>query len=248
MSNDGATLRITDLGVHYGPRTVLTDVSFGVGAGEVVAVIGPNGAGKSSMFRAVVGLIRHDGVVALGGHPCHHRDHRLGLAYIPQDLSLDRDFPVSVRQVVAMGRRRFGRSIGRRRATDQESIREAIARVGLIGFEDRSIRELSGGEFQRTLLARALAQEASVLLLDEALSGVDQPRTQELLDLFHGLAADGMTLLVATHDLALARKRFDRVLAINGRLVADGPPATALSDTNLDATFGSAAVASGDHR
>ena len=115
----------------------------------------------------------------------------------------------------------------------------ALERVQLAGTGDRSLTELSGGQLQRAYVARALAQEASVVLLDEALSGVDQPSTLELLDVFESLAAQGTTLLVATHDLALAKRRFSRCLAVNGTLRGDGTPATVLTGDALDATFGS---------
>ena len=118
-----------------------------------------------------------------------------------------------------------------------------LALVDLTGTQDRSLNQLSSGQLQRAYVARALAQEASVLMLDEALSGVDQPATAELFEVFERLADHGSTLLIATHDLALARRRFPRVMAVNGRLLGDGPPDSVLSSDVLDRTFGSAASA-----
>ena len=235
-------LSVTGLGVTYGTHVALRDVTFDVGAGELIAVIGPNGAGKSSMFRAIVGLVAHTGTVGLNGEHCHHQRDRMCAAYIPQRNDLDMAFPITVGELVLSGRRRFV-PFGRRPArTDRGVAASCMDRVGVADLADRPIGTLSGGQAQRAFLARALAQEAHVLLLDEALSGVDQPRTEQLLDVFGALQADGVTMLVATHDLALARRRFDRCLAVNGRLVADGDPRHVLADGLLDAVFGSAPV------
>lgn len=227
------------LGVRYGSSTALRDVTFSVGWGELVAVIGPNGAGKSSLFRAVCGLVNHDGDVRLCGEHCHHRLGRGAAGFIPQRADIDPDFPITLGELVMSGRRRFRPAWRRPGRADREIVSDAIERVGLAGREKSPIGTLSGGQLQRGLLARALAQEASLLLLDEALSGVDAPTTADLFDLFRALTDGGATILVATHDLALARHRFDRCLAINGTLVADGPPASALHGAALEATFGS---------
>jgi len=240
MTHAGHALVVEGLRVTYGSRLALHDVSFAVGWGEVVAVVGPNGAGKSSMFKAITGLVEADGTVALGGTQCHHHRDRMGASYLPQASSIDLDFPVTVQQMVASGRRRFLRMGRRLRGVDHAIVDGALDRVGLADRAASPIGTLSGGQRQRVFLARALAQEADVLLLDEALSGVDAPSTDDLLGLFHDLANDGRTILVATHDLALARRRFDRCLAINGTLVADGLPADVLNGDILDAVFGTA--------
>lgn len=233
-------LSVDRLGVSYDDVVALAEVTFEAGAGETIAVIGPNGAGKSSLFRAIVGLVPHRGAVALNGAHCHHQRDRMCAAYIPQRSDVDMNFPITVGQLVLSGRRRFVPFGRRPRQTDREAALECMQRVGVDDLAGRPIGTLSGGQAQRAFLARALAQEAHVLLLDEALSGVDQPRTEQLLDVFNALRDDGVTLLVATHDLALARRRFDRCLAINRRLVADGDPQTVLGGSELDAVFGSA--------
>ena len=238
--NDGPVLEVDSLGVHYGHHEALYDVSFQVGRGELIGVIGPNGSGKSSMFKAICGLVNHSGVVEVNGVHCHDHTDRMDLAYIPQRSDNDLNFPINVGELVLAGRRRFRHWWQRPTGHDRVVASQALARVQLSGAEDRALTELSGGQLQRAYLARALAQEASVVLLDESLSGVDQPTTAELFDVFESLAAEGTTLLVATHDLALARRRFSRCLAVNGTLRADGPPADVLSAEVLDATFGSA--------
>jgi ABC-type Mn2+/Zn2+ transport system ATPase subunit len=236
----GNVLEVTGLGVRYGERQALRDVSFAVGGGELVAVVGPNGAGKSTMFKAICGLVNHEGIVEVNDVHCHDRTDRMDLAYIPQRTEHDLGFPITVFELVLAGRRRFRRWWQSPSVTDRTAALEALHRVRLPDVADRALTELSGGQLQRAFLARALAQEASVVLLDEALSGVDQPTTEDLLDLFRALATEGTTLLVATHDLALARRRFDRCLAVNGTLRADGAPDDVLSLAVLDTVFGSA--------
>ncbi len=240
MSPTAPILRVAGLGVRYGEQVALHDVSFAVDRGELIAVVGPNGAGKSTMFKAVCGLVNHSGVVEVNGVHCHDRTDRMDLAYIPQRHDNDLHFPITVGEMVLAGRRRFRRWWQRPRAADREVAAARLAKGQLGGSCDKALAELSGGELQRAYVARALAQKASVVLLDEALSGVDSPSTRELMGVFRQLAEGGTTLLVATHDLALARRSFDRCLAVNGTLRADGRPTEVLSDRVLETVFGSA--------
>ncbi|MBI4884368.1 MAG: metal ABC transporter ATP-binding protein [Actinobacteria bacterium] len=226
-------------GAHHGRSDALYDVSFEVRRGELVGVIGPNGAGKSTMFKAICGLVNHSGVVEVNGVHCHDRTDRMDLAYIPQRNDSDLTFPITVGELVLAGRRRFNSWWQRPAAADRAAADDALHKVLLGGTESCSLTELSGGQLQRAYLARALAQQASVVLLDESLSGVDEPTTAELFEVFNTLSADGTAMLVATHDLALARRRFKRCLAINGTLRGDGTPEQTLSPNILDATFGS---------
>jgi manganese/iron transport system ATP-binding protein len=238
-------LEVIDLGVRYGAAVALHDVSFAVGRGELVAVVGPNGAGKSTMFKAICGLVNHQGVVEVNGVHCHDRTDRMDLAYIPQRNENDLHFPITVGELVMAGRRRFRHWWQPASVADRDAADAALERVRLTGTAERALTQLSGGQLQRAYVARALAQDASVVLLDEALSGVDQPTTLELLDVFRSLADDGTTIIVATHDLALARRRFARCLAVNGTLRGDGTPGEVLSADVLDATFGSAGFVQG---
>jgi manganese/iron transport system ATP-binding protein len=206
------------LGVRYGSSIALEEVSVRLHPGERVALVGPNGAGKSSLLRALLGLVPHTGQVLLGD-----------VAFVPQRQDIDLDFPITVAQVVAMGRRRLGR--------DRRAVARALARVGLDGLERRSLSTLSGGQAQRVFIARALAQEAGVLLLDEPLTGVDAATTQSLLELFARLAGDGAALLVSTHDLELVRRAFARCIALNRRIVGDGDPGDVLGPAGLERLF-----------
>jgi ABC-type Mn2+/Zn2+ transport system ATPase subunit len=238
----GSALAVADLSVSYGSRPVLRDVTFEVGWGELIAVIGPNGAGKSTLFKAICGLVPSTGTVGLGGIHCHHRRDRMAAAYVPQRNDLDLDFPATVGEVVLSGRRRFLRWWERPGPSDRSKALEALETVDMAGTASRPIGALSGGQVQRVFMARALAQEARILLLDEALSGVDAPSTLAFLDLFGDLTRSGTTVLLATHDLALARRRFTRAIAVNHTVIADGPPGAALDGDALDATFGSGAL------
>jgi ABC-type Mn2+/Zn2+ transport system ATPase subunit len=231
-------LRLSDVGVRYGDRVALAGVSFLLQPGELVALIGPNGAGKSTLLKAVVGLVPHSGFVSVQGHECHHRPDRLDLAYVAQHSAVDRLFPITVDEVVRSGRRRFGRWWRRDSAADIEAARAALERVGLGDRGAARLSELSGGQVQRVFVARALAQEAKVVLLDEAMAGVDRPTTLTLLDMLHQVTASGAAVVVAMHDLALARRHFDRCLAVNGTLIADGPPEEVLVGDVLESVFG----------
>jgi manganese/iron transport system ATP-binding protein len=234
-----AVMEVRGLGVRYGEQQVVRDCSFAIGEGELIAVIGPNGAGKSTLFKAICGLVNHDGEVEVNGVHCHEHADRMDLAYIAQRTDADLHFPITVDELVLAGRRRFHHWYQRPSPSDRTAAAAALERVRLAGSGRRSLSELSGGQLQRAYLARALAQEAAVVLLDEALSGVDPPTTRELFTVFHELAAEGTSLLVATHDLGLARRQFARCLAVNRTVRADGPPAAVLTDGVLDATFGS---------
>jgi ABC-type Mn2+/Zn2+ transport system ATPase subunit len=212
------------VGVRYGSTVALEGVSVSLDPGELVALVGPNGAGKSSLLRAVLGLVPCTGEVVLGD-----------VAFVPQRQDVDLDFPITVEQVVAAGRRPFRR--WRPRREDRQAVARALARVGLDGLERRGLGSLSGGQAQRVFIARALAQEAGVLLLDEPLTGVDAATTQSLLELFARLAGDGAALLVSTHDLELVRRAFARCIALNRRVVGDGDPGDVLGPAGLERLF-----------
>lgn len=232
-----AVLEASHVGVTYNEDfRALTNTSFSVGAGELIAVVGPNGAGKSTLFKALAGFVDHDGDVVVHGKHCHHLE-RQAIAYIPQQSDVDLRFPITVAEVVMAGRRRFHTGRFRPHAADHARVNECLSLVDLNDMNDRSLSTLSGGQVQRVLLARALAQEADILMLDEALSGVDARHTEDLISLFATLCAQGTSILVSTHDLHLVRTHFTRCLALNGRLIGDGAPADELTGTQLERLF-----------
>ncbi len=217
---------------YEGPR-VLEDVSFTLRAGERIAVLGPNGGGKSTLFRVLLGLLPPAaGSVRVEG--------RCG--FVPQTERSRLDYPVTALDVALMGtltRLPWWRPLGR---SERAGGRRALERVGLGGFEQRSFGALSGGQRQRVLVARALVQEAPVLLLDEPFIGVDRPSEELLERLIGELAGEGRGILISTHDIDQARA-CDRVLCLNRRQVAFGPAASTLTKAVLEATYGEAIIA-----
>jgi manganese/iron transport system ATP-binding protein/manganese/zinc/iron transport system ATP- binding protein len=215
------------LAAGYGGPPVLSGVSFAAEAGESVAVLGPNGGGKTTLFRALLGEIPATGEGTLAARA----------AYVPQTDRTSLDFPVNALDVALMGALARGRWWLPARRSDRHAAGAALQRVGLQDRAHTAFGELSGGQRQRVLLARALVQEARVLLLDEPLAGVDPASAEALVELFGELAAEGRTLLVSSHDIEGAR-RFDRVLCLNGEQVAYGTPRETLTRPVLERTYG----------
>lgn len=208
---------------YTGTRRTIHDVSFQVLKGERVAVIGPNGAGKSTLFKSIAGLLPFTrGSVSIHGESCQKSHNIVG--YVPQNNEIDWNFPVTVSDVVMMGR---ARQIGWLRLpgrNDRMIVQDSLAEVGLEAFADRQIGALSGGQRRRVFIARALAQEADVLLLDEPFNGVDTTAEDEIMDTLDKLSAQGVTLLVATHDMEMARDRFDKLLLLKQTVIGFGHP------------------------
>ncbi|MBA2529651.1 MAG: metal ABC transporter ATP-binding protein [Euzebyales bacterium] len=232
-----SSLAVRGLTVTYRRRPALRGVTFDAPAGSVTGVIGPNGAGKSTLLKAVLGLVRPDtGVVTVGGAPVASSRRRI--SYLPQRSTIDWDYPAQVREVVAMGRYPHLRLLQRRGDADHRKVEEALERVGLTDYGRRQIGELSGGQQQRVFLARALAQEASLLLLDEPFVGVDALTISLLGDVLRGLATDGACVVVVNHDLSTIGTLCDRLLLLNQRVVAAGAAAQVLTPEALSAAYG----------
>ena len=234
-------LVLDGVSVGYGGATALADVTASVAAGEWVALIGPNGAGKSSLLRAVTSLTRYAGTVRVQGLPTSElswrRRGRL-LAYVPQQPELPA--AMSVFDYALLGRTPHLGAFGVETERDRRHCAELLHRLGLLHLADRPLLTLSGGELQRAVLARALAQEAPVLLLDEPTSALDLGRRVEVLELVDELRTErGLAVLSVLHDLTLAAQFADRlVLLAEGRVLASGPPEQVLDEQVLSSCFG----------
>ena len=232
-------LALTDVSAGYGRGpAVLDQVSFAVPPGQRVAIVGPNGAGKSTLFKVIAGLMPHrTGDVLVHGHS-HHAGDCPSIGYVPQRESVDWRFPLTVLDVVVMG---TIREVGWLRWPGRHQRRaaaEALAQVGLAGLAGRPIADLSGGQQQRVFIARALAQRADVLLLDEPFGGVDVEAREAIFAILDDLRRQDVTVLLSTHDLEMATTRFDRLLLLNRRVVADGSAELALTPERLAAAYG----------
>ncbi len=232
-------LRVSGLTVRYGDVAALEDVDVEVAAGEACGLVGANGSGKSTFFTAVAGLVRPvAGTVEVLGGTAEAARRRGLVAYVPQVDDVDPRFPVSVADVVLMGRYHLMGLRRRARAADRAAVAHALARVGLTDLAERQIGRLSGGQRQRVLLARALAQDARLLLLDEPFTGVDAASEAAVTTVLRELVADGRSLVVSTHDLAMLPDLCARSVLLQRRVLAAGPTAQVLTPENLARTFG----------
>lgn len=230
-------LTIHDLTVAYQRKPVLWDVELDIPEGKLVGILGPNGAGKSTLIKACLDLVpRSSGWANFYGRP--YREMRDAVAYVPQRESVDWDFPVSALDVVAMGTyRQLGwfRRVG---PAQRAQAREALERVGLAELADRQISQLSGGQQQRVFLARALAQDAKIVFMDEPFAAVDAATEQAIVEILRELQGRGRTVLVVHHDLATVTRYFDWLVLLNLRVVAQGPSEEVFTPENLRKTYG----------
>lgn len=229
-------VRVEHLTVGYGTVPALLDCSVTIEAGQLVGILGPNGAGKSTFVKALLGILQPDvGRVQIFGEPPSTHPGRI--AYVPQRSQVDWDYPITVEQVVLMGRYGLVPWWGSMRASDRAAALEALELVGMADYRRRQVGMLSGGQQQRVFLARALAQGASILLLDEPLAGVDVRTEESIVGILRSARDAGRTLLVVHHDLSTAANYFDRLILLKRRVVAFGPPSTVLQRDLLDEVY-----------
>jgi ABC-type Mn2+/Zn2+ transport system ATPase subunit len=236
-TTDGPSVALHGVTAGYGRRTALSDVSLTVAQGSLLAVIGPNGAGKSTLLKLIAGLIRpvSGQITVLGGPP---GSAARSIAYLPQAEAVDWEFPVTVREVVTMGRYArlgFGREPGK---LDRERVLAALETVGMADAVDRQIGALSGGQRRRVFLARAIAADPELYLLDEPVTGVDARTQEDLMDVLEAESRAGKTVIATTHDLICAAQRFHQAALINGRLIAQGSAELVLDGKLLSETYG----------
>jgi len=229
-------LDVRKLSARYNGHLALEEITFHLHAGERIAVVGPNGAGKSTLFKVVAGVLQPASgeVNIFGSMPRGH----VCIAYIPQRSQVDWSFPVNVADVVMMGRiARLG-LLGWPKKRDWDLVHETLRTVELDNLAKRQIGELSGGQQQRMFIARALAQEAELMLMDEPLTGLDSPSQQSILVLLDELKRQNVTVMVATHDLEQASEYFERIMLLNHRLIGFGLPEDVLQTEKLVQAYG----------
>lgn len=231
-------LEIHDLTVSYHRKPVLWDIDLLLPTGKVIGIIGPNGAGKSTLLKAIMGLIPTDsGYVRLFDQPL--ATVRKRVSYVPQKESVDWDFPASVFDVVIMGRYARLGLFQRPSSADKAVAMACLQQVGMEELAHRQIAQLSGGQQQRVFLARALAQEADLYLMDEPFAGVDAATEHMIIGLLQNMAQEGKTVIVVHHDLQSAPRYFDWCVLLNMRLIAAGPVAKTLTPVLLQEAYGS---------
>jgi manganese/zinc/iron transport system ATP- binding protein len=230
-------IHIHDMTVAYHKKPVLWDVDLAVPEGKLVGIVGPNGAGKSTMIKAIMDLVpKASGWVRIYGKPFARMRQAIG--YVPQRESVDWDFPIRALDVVLMGRYGHVGWLRRQGKTDREIAESALEKVGMADYRDRQINQLSGGQQQRVFLARALAQDARIYLMDEPFAGVDAATERAIIEILMELRARDKTMLVVHHDLQTVSQYFDWLVLINMRVVAAGETATVFNEENLNKTYG----------
>ena len=232
-------IEVSDVTVHYGDVLALDGASLTLAPGRVCGLVGMNGSGKSTLFKTIMGIVRPDAgsVLINGDSPSKARKTGV-VGYVPQSEDVDWAFPLSVRDVVMTGR--YGKMgfTRRPRAVDRRAVDHALERVELTEYADRQIGQLSGGQKKRAFVARGIAQEATVLLLDEPFAGVDKRSEATITRLLRELAADGVTVLVSTHDLQALPQLADEALLLMRRVLVHGDPSDVLRPENIALAFG----------
>lgn len=229
---------IKGLSINYGRKRVLSNIFLAMPKGYTYGIVGPNGAGKSTLFKSILDLIDITAgeITILGGDI---NESRTRIAYVPQKDEVDWQFPATVKDIVAMGRYPHKGLFDRMNAEDDQIINKAMVDMGIADLSDRQIGQLSGGQQQRVFIARALAQEAEIFLLDEPFVGVDMLTEEKIINMLQKLADQNKTLLVVHHDLSTVEQYFDKLVLLNQRLVAYGDTKTVFNSENLAKAYGS---------
>lgn len=240
LSTPRLDIAVDNVSVTYNnARLALYNATCTVEPGAITALVGPNGAGKSTLFKSIMGFVKpSQGRVCIGGFPVQKAQKQQLMAYVPQSDEVDWNFPVSVFDVVMMGRYGYMNLLRIPSPKDRRRVMESLERVGMVPCRDRQIGELSGGQKKRAFLARALAQAGKIILLDEPFTGVDVKTEKSIIDLLMQLRDEGHTILVSTHDLASISTFCDRTILLNRTILAAGPTAETFTQENLELTFG----------
>lgn len=226
-----SVLAMKDCDLAYGYKTVVTGLNGSVEAGEALALIGPNGSGKTTFLQAIIGIVRVS-------HGSLTMPKTVSIGYVPQQVDLDLTFPITARQVVAMGLSRQTGFLGLLKKSQKKSVEDALNHVGLLNRADVRFGDLSGGQRQRILLARAIVARPTLILLDEPFNGLDEPNRKELLNIMKSAKEDGILFVVSTHDLVIADAICEKALLLAGRQVAFGPLRKVMTKENISLAYG----------
>lgn len=236
-------INITHLTVAYDGKLALQDANLMIPTGAISGLIGMNGSGKSTLFKSIMGFVKPlTGQVLINQAPIRQAQKQGLVAYVPQSEDVDWNFPVSVWDVVMMGRYGYMNFLRMPSARDRQMVRDSLERVQLWDLRDRQIGELSSGQKKRAFLARALAQEALILLLDEPFTGVDFKTEKAIIDLLLELRQQGRTILISSHDLASITTFADQLVFVNKTVLAYGATSEVFTEANLARTFGGTAI------
>jgi manganese/iron transport system ATP-binding protein len=240
LPRESAGLSVRDLTVTYrNGHTALRDATFEIPTGTITALVGVNGSGKSTLFKAIMSFVRAaKGSISILGMSVDEALRKSLVAYVPQSEEVDWSFPVLVEDVVMMGRYGHMGMLRIPKARDREAVESALARVGMAEFRRRQIGELSGGQKKRVFLARALAQDGRVILLDEPFTGVDVKTEDAIIDLLRSLRDEGRVMLVSTHNLGSVPEFCDRTVLLKNTVLAHGPTSETFTQANLERAFG----------
>ncbi|WP_435156489.1 metal ABC transporter ATP-binding protein [Haladaptatus sp. DFWS20] len=247
-SSTESIIELSGIDFRYTSTSVVEDISFRIDPGEYAAVVGPNGSGKSTLMKLMLGLLRpDDGVAKLFGEPSYQFDDGSRIGYVAQHASASKEMPITVREVVKMGR--FPHvGFGRLSSEDWDIVDQALDTVGMTAFANRRVTQLSGGQRQRAFIARALASEADLLVLDEPTVGVDMESVEAFYDLLDSLNDNGITVLLIEHDLGAVTEHAERVICLNREIYFDGPASEFVESDALARAFGTTANLLGGSR
>lgn len=229
-------IKTNQLNVFYNENKVLTEIQIEVKPGKITGIIGPNGAGKSTLIKAILNIISHSGEILINGEVSKKQLKKI--AYVEQKSDIDHTFPIKVKECVSLGTYTGLKVFQKLGAKEWSRVSEALQKVNLLDYENRQIGELSGGQFQRVLLARCLVQEAAYIFLDEPFVGIDSISEKIIMDILQDLKHQGKTILIVHHDLSKVKEYFDDIIILNRELIAYGPINESFSQKNLKKAYG----------
>ena len=230
-------IRIENLSVSYQDTLALQSLSLNIKGPTITGILGPNGAGKSTLIKAMLGIIDHEGQTYLNEEPLNQQLARI--AYVEQKAQIDYNFPIKVKECVSLGLYPTIKLFQRLKKSDWQKVTQALKVVGLEEFAERQISQLSGGQFQRVLIARCLVQKADYIFLDEPFVGIDSVSEEIIMATLQRLKEEGKTILIVHHDLSKVTTYFDQILLLNRELVAFGPTETTFNQPNMEKAYGS---------